>query len=354
MFGERLQIARKQAGLSLRGLADQLDGAVSAQAIGKYERGKMMPSSGVLIALAKALGIGLDFFAAPAGVRLKEVDFRKHSGTTIQERAAVEAMVLQRVERYLLIEEILGLDSSAWKEPFPRETVSEISAGEALADKVRENWSLGRDPIPNLTELLEEKGIKVLMLPLPDRVSGLTCMVERREGEPVPVIVVNAQHPLERRRMTLAHELAHRVLTADSKIEEKAATRFAGAFLMPAEHLGAEIGKHRTRFGVEELMVAKRMYRVSAAASVVRFRDIGIISSDQMTRIFMGIGREWRRREPRPLEERDQEYERPKRFDRLCYRALAEDLISVVKAAELLERPIVEIEAAMSGESVTD
>jgi Zn-dependent peptidase ImmA (M78 family)/transcriptional regulator with XRE-family HTH domain len=351
MFGERLQIARKQAGLSLRALSDRLEGAVSAQAIGKYERGEMMPSSGILLRLTKALGVGLDFFASPVGARLREVDFRKHSGTNVRERAMVEAAVLQHVERYLLIEEILGLDSSHWTEPFPRKTVTTVEEGEALASRVRAEWNLGIDPIPNLTELLEEKGVKVLMLPLPDRVSGLTCMVERREGDAVPVIVVNQNHPVERRRLTLAHELAHRVLQAESKIEEKAATRFAGAFLMPRDHLLAEIGPSRRRFGFEELMVSKRMYRVSAAALIVRCRDTGIISSDQMTRVFMTIGRSWRREEPRPLEGRGQVFECPRRFERLCYRALAEELVSVTKAAELLGRPVTEIEAAMGGDA---
>ena len=42
MFGERLQLARKKAGLSLRSLADALGGQVTPQAIGKYERGEML------------------------------------------------------------------------------------------------------------------------------------------------------------------------------------------------------------------------------------------------------------------------------------------------------------------------
>jgi len=56
MFGARLKIARARAGLSLRDLQEHLDNLVSAQAIGKYERGEMMPSSRVLIALADVLG----------------------------------------------------------------------------------------------------------------------------------------------------------------------------------------------------------------------------------------------------------------------------------------------------------
>ena len=61
MLGERLRIARKKAGLSLRELAAIMDPPVSAQAISKYEANEMMPSSRVLVGLGKALGVSLDF-----------------------------------------------------------------------------------------------------------------------------------------------------------------------------------------------------------------------------------------------------------------------------------------------------
>ena len=44
MFSERLKLARKRSGLSLRALSSAMGGIVSAQAIGKYERTEMMPS----------------------------------------------------------------------------------------------------------------------------------------------------------------------------------------------------------------------------------------------------------------------------------------------------------------------
>ncbi|WP_096704078.1 XRE family transcriptional regulator [Magnetospirillum sp. 15-1] len=351
MFGERLHLARKKAGYSLRDLADRLEGKISAQAIGKYERGEMMPSSGILIGLAKALGVSMDFFAAPSGVRLGNIDFRKHSGTSVRERAQVEAEVIEHVERYILIEEILDLQSSEWQEPFHRRLVSTPEGAEKVAEDVRNLWRLGEDPIPNLTELLEEKGVKVMLLDLPDRVSGLTCEVQRPGKEPVPVVVVNKNHNLERRRLTMAHELGHRVMEASEDILEKAANRFAGALLQPPQHVLQEVGHSRHRFGVEEVVATKRLYRVSAAAFVVRCRDLGIISNDYLIRIFQTIGRTWRSNEPKPLEMPDQrgEFEKPKRFQRLCYRALAEDLINQTKAAELLQIPVRQIEAAMVG-----
>ena len=52
MIGDRIRLARRKAGLSLRELSAAMRGKVTAQAIGKYERGEDVPSSGVLMALA--------------------------------------------------------------------------------------------------------------------------------------------------------------------------------------------------------------------------------------------------------------------------------------------------------------
>ena len=40
MIADRIRLARRKAGLSLRGLSDAMKGRVTAQAIGKYERGE--------------------------------------------------------------------------------------------------------------------------------------------------------------------------------------------------------------------------------------------------------------------------------------------------------------------------
>lgn len=351
MFGERLKLARKRAGMSLRELAQQLDGKVTAQALGKYERGEMMPGSTVLLALTKVLDLSLDYFTSPMQASLTGVEFRKHSGTRVKDRARVEAEVLQQVERYLMIEEILDLNSALWNDPLgERRRISALADCDPLADEVRERWALGHDPIPDLTQLLEQHGIKVLLLDLPARVDGLTCLVQRPGRPEVPCIVVNRNSNLERRRMTLAHELAHRLIDEDSPVdEEKAAMRFAGAFLMPADHLRAEVGSHRQALGYREIIQLKRLYRVSAAAIIVRLEQLEVISHSALVYAFQTYGHGWRKQEPEPLESGQRVFERPKRFERLCYRALAEGLISLPKAASLLQQPVTEIEAAVKG-----
>jgi len=359
MFGDRLKLARKRAGLSLRGLAAALKGEVSAQAIGKYERGEMMPSSGVLSRLASTLGVSLEYLLSEQVEELEAVEFRKLARTSAGDRARVEAEVIDALQRYLAIEEILELDSHAWKEPGCKDRfVGREEEGEVLAENVRDEWELGVDPIPNMTALLEDRGIKVLVIPLPEGVSGLTCLVRRpRRKDKVPVIVVNRNVTLERRRFTLAHELAHRLIDDDSPVEhEKASNIFAGAFLAPKDHLIREIGKHRNALGYKELIHLKRMYRISAAALLVRLMQVGVIDDSTMSYAFQSFARAWRSEEPDPLEGAGEEgkHELPRRFERLCYWALAERLISPGKAGELLQQPLSEIERGLKGPADAD
>ena len=354
MFGDRLKLARKKAGYSLRGLSDALNGEITAQAIGKYERGEMMPSSGVLARLAKILGVTLEYLLSEEVEELESVEFRKLSSTSAGDRAQVEARVIDCLQRYLAIEEILGLDSGAWGAPrFGQRLLVREDDGEALAQDLRKEWQLGIDPIPNMTALLEDRGIKVLVIPLPQGVSGLTCLVRRpKHKAKVPVIVVNQTITLERRRLTLAHELAHRLIDGSSRMDhERASNVFAGAFLVPSSHLVREIGKSRKALGYRELIQLKCMYRVSAAAFLVRLKQVGIIDESTVAYAFQTYARGWRSNEPEPLEDPKQtgKHELPRRFERLCYRALAEGMISLAKATELLQQPLTKIEQGLKG-----
>lgn len=356
MIADRIRLARRKAGFSLRDLSRAMDGKVTAQAIGKYERGEDIPSSGVLIALTKALGVSMAYLMDTQQIELAGVEFRTKASTSVRDRAHVETEVLEWIERYLQIELALGLDSAQWQSPFsaPR-TLRTSNEAEELAGAVRKEWQLGTDPIPNMTELLEEKGLKVLTVPLPDRISGFTCMVKRPRGmADLPVIVVNNTFSLERRRLTLAHELAHRLIDTNclaDKDEERAANIFGGAFLMEASHLRKEVGKHRSALGYTEIVGLKRIYRVSGAALLMRLRQIDVISEATLTYAFQTIARGWRTQEPEEIEpaSRRGENERARRFERLCYRALAEGLISLSKAAELLRLPVGEVEEGLKG-----
>ena len=58
-------------------LCEAMGNVISKQAISKYENGKMLPNSTVLIHLANALQISIDYFFKPFQVKLEGIEFRK-------------------------------------------------------------------------------------------------------------------------------------------------------------------------------------------------------------------------------------------------------------------------------------
>ena len=303
-----------------------------------------MPSSGVLIALADALGVSVDYLASDSDIVLEAIEFRRKRLTSKREEAQVEARILDLLERYLTVEEILGLPTVAGQGPCgrPWPVCDDLTGAEQAATSLRRHWELGSDPIPNLVELLEERGIKVLSIPLAN-IDGLTAGVRRKDRSVASVIVVNRRDWGERQRFTAAHELGHMVLNIAPTVEdEEAAHRFAGAFLIPAETLRAEVGKRRQSIGWSELFHLKRIFGVSVQALTYRCKDLLIFGDPLFQHLFNEFKRRgWRRppyREPWAMNGED-----PKRFERLCFRALAEGAISESKAAELLGHSVHEL-----------
>jgi Zn-dependent peptidase ImmA (M78 family)/transcriptional regulator with XRE-family HTH domain len=340
MIGSRLKLAREAAGLSLRDLQDRINGLVSAQAIGKYERDEMMPSSSVLLAMAKAVGVSPEYLLSKRDVALTEIDFRRHTAAGEKEQRAVQAMVLDYAERYMQIESLLPGVATSWDPPEAREFhVRSIEDAEGAAEKLRGLWKLGIGPINSLMELLEDKGIKVVEIPMSEMVSGSKAFAKQGDLRPSALIVVNANHNSERQRFTLAHELGHLVLQFNDQLPEKqqerAADRFAGAFLMTQELLKKLLGTNRHAITMGELLSLKKFFKVSIAALVVRCGQLGILTKAAYGRAFgwlkanglADVGAA----EPDPLPR-----ETPMRMKRLCLRGIAEGAISESKAISLL------------------
>lgn len=351
MIGERIKQARKAAGLSLRALAERAQ--VTAMAISKYETGKSTPSSGVLLNLAKALGVRTEYFFRPVKVELHEVNYRKHSKLAVKTLAQIEGDAIEQLERFIELEELLPNGPVA---PFklPAGLPAHVNALDEIEDvalKLREKWQLGIDPIPVVTDMLEERGIKVIQSDaIPGDFDGLACNVNN-----IPVIAVSAQAPGDRQRFTMAHELGHLVLQDRLAPEldiEAAANRFAGAFLAPASEVRKELGEKRSVLEPRELAVLKKAYGLSMQGWMHRAKDLGILPGFayvEMRKFFSAQG--WTKTEP------GEQYpkERPQLFEQLVYRALGQDLISESKAAELLRMPLSQFqkERNMQGDAAT-
>jgi Zn-dependent peptidase ImmA (M78 family) len=139
------------------------------------------------------------------------------------------------------------------------------------------------------------------------------------------------------------------VLAPDPGVdEEKAAHRFAGAFLMPADVLRSEVGAHRSSISIGEFAALKERFGVSIQALAYRCKDLGIINQTAFAKLFRVFAeRGWRTfpfAEPGTIEPAAEE---PRRFERLCYRALAENVIGEARAAELLNISVRELDARL-------
>ncbi|WP_370305487.1 helix-turn-helix domain-containing protein [Sinimarinibacterium flocculans] len=333
MLGQRLQQARNAAGLSLRDLADKA--GVTAMAISKYERDQMKPSSDVLLRLAKALNVRVDYFFRSAQVELTQPDFRKHPKLAKKEEERIIADVREQLERWLELESVLP---ASWPKAFNPPArlparVGRLDDIESIAECVREHWDLGANPLRDVVEEFELEGIKVIIsrLSTDNHFDGLVAMANSN-----PVIVVAEEWPGDRQRFTLAHELGHLILKdrLDPALdEEKACNRFAGAFLVPKKEALRALGESRSWLEPQELFLLKQEWGLSMNGWLHRAQDLRIINSTVAGKLWgLFRARGWRDKEPDPQYPKETAH----RFEQLVFRALAEDLIGESRAAELL------------------
>lgn len=341
VFARRLQQARAMRGMSLRALETAMAGFVSHNALAKYERGDMLPGSDVLIALSEALAQPADFFFRPFRIGVSQVRFRKKSRFPVSRQKAVRELAADYVERYREAEELVG-DVRTYTPPLPDRPVTDIIGAERMAAKLRETWQLGHDPLPNIYELMESKGIKVLELPDENRdFDGLSADTD---VGPVVVIAAHLNKNLPRKRMTEVHELGHTVLKfdpdMDEQTEEKAVAAFAGAFLLPADTFADAFGRGRQKFTVAELIELKARFGVSIMAIMRRARSLDLIS-ERTYKSFCVLTSSWGwRSSGEPGDDRYAGCESDGRFRQLVRRAVAEEIITLSKGAALLGEPM--------------
>ncbi len=343
--------ARKAAGLSLRGLSEHT--SVTAMAISKYERNESTPSSGVLLDLAKAFGVRVEYFFRQIEVELKDIDYREKEKLPRTEETKVLADVREQLERWIALEAFLPTPwSTAYKVPMGLPAkINTYDDIENVALKVRKAWDLGIHPILDLTDMLESKGIKVFITQYDGHkhFNGLSATVNHD-----PVIVVGKHWPGDRQRFTLAHELGHLVVKdrlVKNMDEEKACHRFAGAFLVPRPKVLDHLGQRRTWLEPQELHSLKHEYGFSMQGWIYRAIDLGILPEQHAGKVW-GYFRKhgWMESEP------GQRYpeEATRLFEQLVYHALAEDMVGESKAAELLNMSLVALHACRNMECYDD
>ena len=337
IFSKRLKSARTLAALSQDQLVEKMGNIVSKNAISKYEKGEMMADGTILLALSKALNVKPDYFFRPFTVEIENVEFRKKQKLSVKKVNAIKQTVTDWVERYIEVEQFLNIESG-FLNPIKDMVISTIQDIDQAVLMVRAEWKLGLNALPNVIDLLEDKEIKVIEIEAPDEFDGFSGWADGR----IPIIVINKTYNVERKRLTALHELGHLILNLNKATSEKEKERFcfqfAGAMLIPESTFKSEIGDVRSHFSIPELIAVKETYGISIQAIMARAKDLGIISQPQFIAFRKWISRN-RTEEGLGNYKGD---EHSFRFKQLIYRAAAEEVISLSKAANLSNQKLAE------------
>jgi Zn-dependent peptidase ImmA (M78 family)/DNA-binding XRE family transcriptional regulator len=331
-FSERLKHARKMNGFSLQDLSDSIGNVLSKQALSRFESGDSLPDSKMLNTLCKTLNVSPDYFFKEATVQLQHIEFRKLKKLPVKEQEKVTSRTVEYLERYLELEDLLGLPGAIDMNPRSFKITNTAEVEEA-ARRIRADWKLGDDSLFNITEMLEEHNIKVYKLDVDKSFSGMSTIVDNR----VAVIVLNdnSEIPLVRKRFTALHELGHLYMDLSAYTEkeaEKICDAFAGAMLLPADKLKGYFGAKRTQVFTKELMMIAELYGISLSAIMYRALHLNIISPSYHKFFMINYNR---------YNTKAKEFdiysgtEKSDRFLQLTIKAVADEVITTSKAAAL-------------------
>lgn len=349
ILGKRLKQARQKENLSMEELSSIMDNIVSKQTISKYESGKVMPSDNIIIALSNALSVPFEYFFKEFSFDIKEIDisFRKKASVGKKEELKLKAQIQSDVEKYLEIERILGIDAHV-ELGVKIDSVKDFSDMTSLAQNVRNQWGWGELPISNAAEMLMTKGIKVFQIEGPDSFDGVSGKI----NDNTYIVVINsAIKSTERRRFTTFHELAHLLANKyfDSSLSEHEKETlchvFASELLLPSSVLKTYFA-NKPKISYKELEYIQSQYGLSLDAIMHSLKRNKIISDQRYRSYCIRKNKElWLKQasDKSIFIEAEHKLSSISKFETLVYSALSQNLISVSKAAEMLDCKISQI-----------
>lgn len=351
----RLRLDRQ---LTQEGLARKA--GLSRVALGKIERGAVVPRAQTVADLAKALGVSVGELVTPIRP-LQTVRFRAH--TRVHSREQILAEVGKWLEAYSALETELD-------ETLPFRFATEVARGArrsaaSLAQVARTAVGLGpEEPVRDLCGLLEENGVKLLLLEKKsDSFFGLS--VGQEDGGPAVVVNTWDRISVERWIFTAAHELGHLLLhpseyrrdaTELPLPAEREADLFASHFLMPEASFAREWDETWGHPLLVRVLKVKRIFRVSYKTVLYRLVESKREPKD-VWRAFQVQHRDYfgktlrKTEEPKALEKGEFAWNWSRagepeglsqhdfvedRLSRLVRQALEQEHISLGRAAEIL------------------
>lgn len=320
MDGGRLRILRLSRGMSLDDLSSATNQLVSKQMLSRYERGLSVPTSQVVSSVAKALGVPTSRLLESPRLEIKPIGYRKDISLGKGDQSRITSLLMNELEQRVRVQEANGADTMNL--PILKMDASTLEDAETRAEQIRKLWGLGEAPIMSVVDELECRFVHVLEVEAPETFDGLSLVAFDESGKPVAVAAgIRKGMPGDRQRLSLAHELGHILLNLSPSLdEEKAAYRFASAFLVPKSALFREVGTKRSSVDLTELAMLKRRYKISLQAVVYRLRELEIISDNHGRNWFEEIQRRgWKKVEPWEVPS-----EEPMWLKRNVHRAVAE------------------------------
>ena len=338
VFANRLKQARIMQGFSMEQLCNKMNNIITRQSISKYEIGKMMPDSTTLISLSNALGVSVDYFFRPLTITIENVEFRKKSHLSAKQIDSIKEIVKDKLERYFEIESIFDIRTKFLYCALSILTEEDIYS---IVNQIKKDWKLGDDGINNLIEVLEENNIKVIEIDAPNSFDGLSGSVNSE----CAVIVLNQKLDVESKRFTALHELGHLLLHFDESITEKQKESFCNLFasemLISREVFINKIGMNRHDISLKELQDIQTQYGISIDTLMYKAKSLNIITPNRYKTYFINKNNNPQFKES--VEKSRYKREESSRFERLVFRALASEVISISKASTLLNLSVNEV-----------
>ena len=328
---DRLIQARESLGITRVALSTLI--GVSPATISNWEKGSQSPEEDKLRAIGDAVKLPVHWFlTSPPDHGSKPYFYRSLASSTKIAREMARVRLNWVAELANLLANWVNWPEvqvpAITKEKFFNITDEEI---ELLAAECRKVWKLGLGPIEDVVLCLENAGIIFAR----DEIgySKMDGVSHWSELDDRPYIFVTADKANGiRNRFDAVHELGHLILhgSVDAatfkqfyKEIERQADLFAGCFLMPAESFSAEVNSPPR---LESLLSMKPRWKVSVASMIMRCYQLGIIDSDQKSRLFKGrSARGWTKGEPY-----DQQFpfEEPRLLNRAIRMLLDHDVIT--------------------------
>ncbi|MCX6019851.1 MAG: XRE family transcriptional regulator [Chloroflexi bacterium] len=290
----RLQSLRKSAGLSQAELGQAVGASTSL--ISRWESGEREPSSTQVLALARALGVSVDYLLNARTDARFILRGAKPGDPEIAGAVAAAMRDAQQQIHYLdAAWRLAGLHPQRYATQHDATAIG-IAGIEDFAVEMRSSLQLNTYvSLDELKQALRARHVHVFEWHLPMNLSGMSY-----RGA-FTVIFINRSQPQERRLFTLAHELAHLLLHSAAHAEaggvslfssrrdpmEKVANKFAAELLMPRQHVDEArrtVGE-RLR-GIEELDAFAHMYNVSRDAMFYRLVDLGFFQWTEKSHYF--------------------------------------------------------------------